>query len=91
MQQVFAARQLLMGDAFLDNQGGLGILDVASLARRGKSSHTIPLCRRGLLNLTCIPGMPPSISIKLGALNQKADAKEPIGREAGRGHVTLLW
>ena len=27
MQQVFAARQLLMGGAFLDNQGGLGILD----------------------------------------------------------------
>ena len=27
MQQVFAARQLLMGGAFLDHQGGLGILD----------------------------------------------------------------
>jgi len=37
------------------------------------------------LNLTCIPGMPTSISIKLGALNQEADAQEPIGREAGRG------
>jgi len=36
-----------------------------------------------LLNLTCIPGMPTSISIKLGALKQKADAKGPIGREAG--------
>ena len=33
MQQVFAARQLLMGGAFLDNQGGLGILDVASVAQ----------------------------------------------------------
>ena len=28
--------------------------------------------------------MPPSISIKFGALNQEADAKEPIGRETGR-------
>jgi uncharacterized protein YciI len=33
MQQVFAARQLLMGGAFLDNQGGLGILDVVSIAQ----------------------------------------------------------
>ena len=33
MQQVFAARQLLMGGAFLDNQGGLGILDVANEAQ----------------------------------------------------------
>ena len=33
MQQVFAARQLLMGGVFLDNQGGLGILDVASVAQ----------------------------------------------------------
>ena len=28
IEQVFASRQLLMGGAFLDNQGGLGILDV---------------------------------------------------------------
>jgi len=33
MQQVFAARQLLMGGPFLDNQGALGILDVASVAQ----------------------------------------------------------
>jgi len=33
MKQVFAARQLLMGGAFLDNQGGLGILDVANEAQ----------------------------------------------------------
>ena len=33
MQQVFAVRQLLMGGAFLDNQGGLGILDVESEAQ----------------------------------------------------------
>jgi uncharacterized protein YciI len=33
MQQVFATWQLLMGGAFLDNQGGLGILDVASVAQ----------------------------------------------------------
>jgi uncharacterized protein YciI len=33
MQQVFAAKQLLMGGAFLDNQGGLGILDVANEAQ----------------------------------------------------------
>jgi uncharacterized protein YciI len=33
MQQVFAARQLLMGGAFLDNQGGLGIVDVENLAK----------------------------------------------------------
>jgi uncharacterized protein YciI len=33
MQQFFAAKQLLMGGAFLDNQGGLGILDVASVAQ----------------------------------------------------------
>jgi len=33
MQQVFAAGQLLMGGAFLDNQGGLGILEVASVAQ----------------------------------------------------------
>jgi len=33
MQQFFAARQLLMGGAFLDNQGGLGILDVANEAQ----------------------------------------------------------
>ena len=32
MHQVFAAKQLLMGGAFLDNQGGLGILDVANQA-----------------------------------------------------------
>jgi uncharacterized protein YciI len=29
----FTARQLLMGGAFLDNQGGLGILDVASVVQ----------------------------------------------------------
>jgi uncharacterized protein YciI len=28
IDQVFASGQLLMGGAFLDNQGGLGILDV---------------------------------------------------------------
>lgn len=28
MQQRFEARQVLMGGAFLDNEGGLGILDV---------------------------------------------------------------
>jgi len=33
MQQFFAAGHLLMGGAFLDNQGGLGILDVASVAQ----------------------------------------------------------
>ena len=33
LHQVFAARQLLMGGAFLDNQGGLGILDVANEAQ----------------------------------------------------------
>jgi uncharacterized protein YciI len=33
MKQVFAARQLLMGGAFLDNQGGLGILDVEGEAQ----------------------------------------------------------
>ena len=30
MQQVFAAKQLLMGGPFLDYQAGLGILDVAN-------------------------------------------------------------
>ena len=33
IEQVFAARQLLMGGAFLDNQGGLGILDVEDEAQ----------------------------------------------------------
>jgi uncharacterized protein YciI len=33
MRQFFAARQVLMGGAFLDNQGGLGILDIASVAQ----------------------------------------------------------
>ncbi len=33
MQQVFAHRQLIMGGPFLDNQGGLGILDVANEAQ----------------------------------------------------------
>ena len=34
MQQVFAAdKRLIMGGAFLDNQGGLGILDVANEAQ----------------------------------------------------------
>jgi len=36
MQQCFAARQLLMGGAFLDNQGGLGILDVPNKAKARK-------------------------------------------------------
>jgi uncharacterized protein YciI len=36
MQQVFVVRQPLMGGAFLDNQGGLGILDVASVAQARK-------------------------------------------------------
>src|SRR5260370_6885322 len=53
--------------------------------RRGTSSPTIPLCRHGLLNLTCIPGMPTSISIKLAALNQRADAKEPYWARAWEG------
>ncbi|EFH79562.1 YciI family protein [Ktedonobacter racemifer] len=33
MKQFFMARKLLMGGAFVDNQGGLGILDVASEAQ----------------------------------------------------------
>jgi len=33
MQQVFAARHLLMGGPFLDNQGGLAILDVEGEAQ----------------------------------------------------------
>ena len=33
MQQVFAARQLLMGGPFLDNQGALAILDVETFAQ----------------------------------------------------------
>ena len=33
MRQVFATGQLLMGGPFLDNQGALGILDVATEAQ----------------------------------------------------------
>jgi uncharacterized protein YciI len=33
MQQVFAARQLLMGGPFLDDQGALAILDIATEAQ----------------------------------------------------------
>ena len=33
MRQVFATGHLLMGGAFLDNQGGLGILDVEGEAQ----------------------------------------------------------
>lgn len=33
IEQVFAAKQLLMGGAFLDNQGGLGILAVENEAQ----------------------------------------------------------
>jgi uncharacterized protein YciI len=33
IEQVFATGQLLMGGAFLDNQGGLGILDVEDEAQ----------------------------------------------------------
>ena len=33
MHQVFADKRLLMGGPFLDNQGGLGILDVESVAQ----------------------------------------------------------
>jgi uncharacterized protein YciI len=33
MHQVFAAGRLLMGGAFLDNQGGLGILEVETFAQ----------------------------------------------------------
>ncbi len=33
MHQVFAARQLLMGGPFLDEQAGLGIFDVANEAQ----------------------------------------------------------
>jgi uncharacterized protein YciI len=33
MQQVFAAKQLLMGGPFLDIESGLGILDVANEAQ----------------------------------------------------------
>ena len=33
MKQVFAAGRMLMGGPFLDNQGALGVLDVASEAQ----------------------------------------------------------
>jgi uncharacterized protein YciI len=33
MKQFFATRQVLMGGPFLDNQGGLGILDVENFAQ----------------------------------------------------------
>lgn len=33
MQQVFVAKQLLMGGPFLDNQGAVGILDVETFAQ----------------------------------------------------------
>src|SRR5258708_7131716 len=33
MHQLFADKRLIMGGPFLDNQGGLGILDVGSVAR----------------------------------------------------------
>ncbi len=33
MHQVFADKRLIMGGPFLDNQGGLGILDVANEAQ----------------------------------------------------------
>jgi hypothetical protein len=33
MHQLFADKRLIMGARFLDNQGGLGMLDVASVAQ----------------------------------------------------------
>jgi hypothetical protein len=83
MQEVFAAKQLLMGGPFLDIQSGLGILDVEGEAQAREIVAHVPQCWRGCLNLTCIPGMPTSISIKLAALNQEADSKEPTGEKLG--------
>jgi len=49
MEQVFAARQLLMGGPFLDYQGGLGILDVANEAQaREIVAHDPAVLARGL-------------------------------------------
>jgi len=86
MKQVFAARQLLMGGPFLDNQGALAFSMSRAKRRRGTSSPTIPLCGSGLLNLTCMNGLPTSISIEFGALKRgKLMRKRQSGEKEVRG------
>ena len=49
MHQVFAARQLLMGGPFLDNQSGLGILDVEGEAQAREIVAHDPFVLAGVL------------------------------------------
>jgi uncharacterized protein YciI len=85
MQQVFAAKQLLMGGPFLDIESGLGILDVATEEQaRDIVAHDPAVLERLFephLHLWHVHFN----QYQTRALHQEADAKEPIGREAGKG------
>lgn len=75
-QQLFAARQLLMGGPFPDMQSALAILDVASVAQvRDIVAHD-PFGQARVLEPHLHPCRPPSISLKLRALQQEADGDQ---------------
>ncbi len=49
IEKVFAARQLLMGGAFLDNQGGLGILSVEDEVQAREIVEHDPFVQAGVV------------------------------------------
>lgn len=84
MKQAFAARQLLMGGPFLDHQGALGILDVASEAQARDIVAHDPFVRERVVepHLHEWPAYFNQYRVR-GTQERQADAKEAIGREGG--------
>ena len=85
MQQVFAARQLLMGGPFLDIQNGLAILDVEGEAQAQDIVAHDPFVQARVVEPHLHPWHAYFNQYQARNTHHETDAKEPIGREAMRG------
>ena len=86
MQQLFAARQLLMGGPFLDSVGALAILDVASVAQARDIAAHDPFVLARVIEPHLHPWHAYFNQYQARSTQERqANAKEPIGREGGQG------
>lgn len=86
MQQVFAARQLLMGGPFLDLVGALAILDLVNEAQARDIAAHDPFVLARVIEPHVHPWHAYFDQYQARSPQERqADAKEPIGRAAGTG------
>jgi uncharacterized protein YciI len=85
MQQVFAAKQLLMGGPFLDSVGALAILDIASFAQAREIAAHDPFVLARVIEPHLHPWHAYFNQYQARSTQERqANAKELIGREGGQ-------